>query len=230
MNHDLDGRHIVVTGATGDLGRAVVAQLTAAGAHLTVPVRDSSTLPEALKHHRVRVVDGVDLREERDVDRLYSAVGDPLWASLQLAGGFSMAPLADTTAADVEHMWRLNALSCFLCCRAAAGRMGDGGGRLVNVAARPALVPSGGAVAYTMSKAAVVGLTHTLSEELASREIWVNAVVPSLIDTPRNRADMPDADHDRWPSTAAVADVLVFLASPRNRVARGALVPVYGRT
>jgi NAD(P)-dependent dehydrogenase (short-subunit alcohol dehydrogenase family) len=107
---------------------------------------------------------------------------------------------------------------------------GGGGGRIVNVAARPAVAPVAGLAAYAASKAAVTNLTLTLSEELAAERIWVNAVLPSTMDTPANRAAMPKADHARWPKVAEVAATIVFLASPQNHVTRGALAPVYGQS
>ena len=107
----------------------------------------------------------------------------------------------------------------------AAGR----GGRIVNVSARPALVPTAGVAAYAASKAVVASLTRSLAEELAADRIWVNAVAPSTIDTPANRAGMPDADHDRWPKPEELAATILHLASADNRVARGAIVPVYGQ-
>ena len=127
-----------------------------------------------------------------------------------------------------------NAVTCFLCCREAIRRIratgSADGGRIVNVAARPALVPTGGLAAYAASKAAVAGLTLSLSEELAADRIWVNAVVPSTMDTPANRRAMPKADFDRWPRLPEVAATIAFLASPQTAVTRGALVPVYGRS
>jgi len=104
------------------------------------------------------------------------------------------------------------------------------GGRIVNVAARPALIPELGAgmVAYTASKAAVAAITQSLAAEVAADGILVNAVVPSIMDTPANRKSMPDADHAKWPKVDEVAASIVFLASAENRVTRGALMPVYG--
>jgi NAD(P)-dependent dehydrogenase (short-subunit alcohol dehydrogenase family) len=106
------------------------------------------------------------------------------------------------------------------------------GGRIVNVAARPALEPRSGAgmAAYTASKAGVVAFTIALSEEVAKLGILVNAVAPSIMDTPANRAAMPKADHAAWPKVEEVAATILFLASPQNAVTRGAIVPVYGRT
>ena len=135
--------------------------------------------------------------------------------------------------------FRINALSAFLCsaaavkafrARAQPGAGGARGGRIVNVSARPALEPRLGAgmIAYTASKSAVAALTQALAQETAEDEIWVNAVAPSIIDTPANRAAMPDADFSKWVMPAALAQMIVFLASPDNRATRGAVIPVYG--
>ena len=145
-----------------------------------------------------------------------------------------MAPLATTEFAAYQRLMKINAETCFLCCREAVRRIrqrgGRRGGRLVNMAARPALEPrtGSGMVAYTMSKAAVAALTQSLGEELAVEGIWVNAVAPSILDTPANRAAMPGADHKSWPAIADVAETIAFLASPENRTSRSGLLPVYG--
>lgn len=103
-------------------------------------------------------------------------------------------------------------------------------GRIVNVAARPVLVPTAQMGAYAASKAAVAALTLSLAEELSESSIWVNAIVPSIIDTAANRDAMPDADYDAWPKPEEIAETIVFLASPQNAATRGALVPVYGKS
>ncbi len=108
---------------------------------------------------------------------------------------------------------------------------GGGGGRIVNVAAKVAVQAVGGMIPYSVSKAAVVSLTQSLAEEVAGEGIWVNAVLPSIMDTPVNRKSFPaGTDFSKWPSVEDVAASVVFLASPENRVTRGALVPVYGRS
>ena len=228
---DFSGRDAVVTGGTGALGTAVVERLLEAGGVVHVPV----FIPKELEscpfrdHPKVRIHEGLDLRLEADVAQLYAAT-DSLYASIHVAGGFAMGPIADTTVETWEHLIHMNATTCFLCCREAARTMQGSDGRIVNVAARPVLVPSAQVSAYAASKAAVSALTLSLAEELAPSGIWVNAVVPSIIDTAANRAAMPDADHGAWPSPAAIAETIAFLASPQNAVTRGALVPVYGRS
>lgn len=209
----MQGRHVVVTGGKGALGGAVVAWLEARGAQVHVP--DIAT---------------VDLSNEAQATAYYAAL-PPLWASIQLAGGFAMAPLADTSLAAFEHQWRMNAVTCFLACREAVRsiRGAGGGGRLVNVAARPVVAPVPGMTAYVASKASVAAMTQALAAELAADRILVNAVLPSIIDTPANRAGMPGADHASWPKPAELAQAIGFLASPDNALTSGALVPVYGR-
>lgn len=232
---DFSNRHVVVTGGTGALGATVVARLIAAGAICHVPNFDAAELTRfpLAKDRRVSIANGVDLADESSVVGFYGALPS-LWASIHIAGGFAMAPIAETSAADFRHMMRMNALTCFLCCREAVKRIrasGTGGGRIVNVAARPGIEPRHGAgmTSYAASKAAVAALTQALAEELAPEGIWVNAIVPATLDTPANRAAMPKADVSEWARLEDVAEVAAFLASPDNRVTRGGLVPVYGR-
>ena len=179
--------------------------------------------PEAV--HRPRV--------EAAVARLYDSVPE-LWASIHVAGGFAMKPVAQTAKAELMQQLDTNFVTAFLCCRAAVNVMTrtGGGGRIVNVAARPALEwrTGSGMAAYTASKAAVAALTVALAEEVAKAGILVNAVAPSTMDTRANRAAMPTADHAAWPKVEEVAASILFLASPENKVTRGAIVPVYGRT
>ena len=226
---DFTGLHVVVTGGNGALGSAVVDALLEQGAHCHIPSRRPVDNPHP--RDRVRVVGGVDLTNEASVEAFYGDLPE-LWASIHVAGGFQMAPLTETRLEDFTRLFAMNACTAFLSCREATKviRRSQNGGRLVNIIAKPVLVPTGGLVAYAASKAAVAALTHTLSEELAADRIWVNAVAPSIMDTPANRAGMPNADHDRWPSVADVAQTIVFLASPSNAVSRGALVPVYGQS
>ncbi|HEX6957340.1 MAG TPA: SDR family NAD(P)-dependent oxidoreductase [Ferrovibrio sp.] len=223
-----DNRAVVVTGGAGALGSAVVETLLQAGAHCYVPVRSGTVRPP--QGDCVTFVTGCDLSSEAAVEAFYSRIPD-LWASIHVAGGFAMSKLTETSKADFDRMLDTNLACCFLCCRAAARRFGAAGGRIVNVAARPALEPwlGAGMAAYTVSKAGVAALTAALAAELAERRILVNAVAPSTIDTPGNRAAMPKADHTSWVAPQAIARTIAFLASPDNMATSGAVLPVYGR-
>ena len=221
--------HVVVTGATGELGGAVAALLLERGALLHLPVRSAARLDEPLR--RAHVVDGVDLTDEASVASFYRDLPG-LWASLHCAGGFAVTPIATATADDLERMWSVNARSAFLCSREAARalRAAGRGGRIVNVVARQALEPRRGAsvAPYAMSKAAVAALTLALAEELAEERVLVNALAPSILDTPANREAMAGGDFAKWVPLAEAAEALLFLASPAC-AASGTLVPVYGR-
>jgi NAD(P)-dependent dehydrogenase (short-subunit alcohol dehydrogenase family) len=232
---DYRERHVVVTGGTGALGTAVVRVLVEAGALCHVPcVHEGEAQRFAFRQHdRVTLLAVNDLADEAAVARVYDGV-PKLWASVHLAGGFAMSPVAQTGKAELMKQLDMNFLTCFLCCRAAVNafaRSGDGG-RIVNVAARPALEWRSGAgmAAYTASKAAVAALTGALAEEVVKDGILVNAVAPSIMDTPANRAAMPKADYAAWPKVEEVAATIAFLASPENKVTRGGIVPVYGRS
>ena len=228
---DFAGRRIVVTGGTGALGRAVVGVLTGAGADCHVTYRDEAEAQSFL-HKAVVTLHAVgNLADETAVEELYASVPG-LWASIHLAGGFAAAPMADTDKPMLTRQIETNLVACFLCCRAAVKAMGTRGGRIVNVAARPALEWRSGAgmVAYAASKAAVAAMTVALAEEVAKSGILVNAVAPSTMDTPANRKAMPSADFSAWPKVEEVAATIAFLASPDNAVTRGGVIPVYGKS
>ncbi len=229
---ELTGKHVVVTGGTGALGGAVVALLIERGATVHLPMIEPE-LPAQLAwrtDRRVVAAPGLALDDEAAVTGYYAKVPAP-WASIHLVGGFAMAPITETSLADYEKMHRLNGVTCFLTCREAvrAMRKAGGGGRIVNVASRAVLTPAGGSIAYTASKAEVSAITAALAAEVLAEGILVNAVVPSIIDTPANRASMPTADHARWPKAADIAEAIAYLASPSNTLTSGALLPVYGR-
>ena len=228
---DFSGKQVVVTGGTGALGSAVVAGLLAAGATCIVPYRHEAEA-QRFSHRdnaKVKLIAASDLSDETAVAKVYA--GLDLWASIHIAGGFAPGQVADTDKAALMAQIDGNLVSCFLCCRAALGAM-KGGGRIVNVASRQALEPRSGAgtTAYTIAKSGVATLTIALAEEIAKDGILVNAVAPSIMDTAANRKAMPKANFDAWPKVEDVAATILFLASPDNRVTRGAVVPVYGKS
>lgn len=232
MPGELIGKHIAITGGTGALGTAVTARLLAAGAICHIPCVESDTPPHFAQadHERVHLAFAVDLSSEASVGSYFAGIPE-LWGSVHLVGGFAMSALTETTLADFHKMTAMNGVTCFLSCREAvrAMRAGGKGGRIVNVGARPAVQPTAGMTAYAASKAMVASMTQCLAEELEDDGILVNAILPSIIDTPANRAAMPDADHDRWPQASEIAETIAFLVSPANSLTSGALVPVFGR-
>jgi NAD(P)-dependent dehydrogenase (short-subunit alcohol dehydrogenase family) len=229
---DFRDRHVVITGGAGALGTAVVTALVESGALCHVPCFNEAEAQRfpLRDHKQVTLTIAGNLADEAGVERAYQSIA-PLWASIHIAGGFAAAPLRDMSLAMLRQQIDMNYVSCALCCRAALKAM-SGGGRIVNVAARAALEWRSGAgmVAYTASKTAVAALTAALAEEVAKDGILVNAVAPSIMDTAANRQSIPKADFALWPKVEEVAATIVFLASPDNRVTRGAIVPVYGKS
>ena len=236
MPHEYADKTVLVTGGAGALGAAVAQHLLDLGAtvHVTcTKASDAARMPFAARV----TIHPVNLRDETAAAALYASLPG-LWASIHTVGGFAMSPVERTGSEDMLKMFEQNALTTFLCCREAVKRMrangaaggaGNGaGGRIVNVIARPALTPVAGMLAYASSKAAAAAVTHCLAEEVRRDNILVNAVAPSVMDTPANRAAIPGADYSTWPKVAEIAAAIAFLASPRNTLTTGALLPVYG--
>jgi NAD(P)-dependent dehydrogenase (short-subunit alcohol dehydrogenase family) len=210
MAASLQGSHIVITGAGGGLGPAVAAAFRAAGAVVHAPARAE-----------------LDLLDETAVVRFYAGLPS-LWASVHVAGGFSMAPATETSLDEFAAQWRVNAATAFLACREAVRRMraGKSRGRIVNVASRAAIEHPAGKIAYVAAKAALAAMTRSLAAECAPEGILINAVLPETIDTPANRAAMPGADFTKWTPPSAIAGAILWLASPENGSTSGALIPV----
>lgn len=223
----LAGRHVVVTGGTGALGQPVVQRLLAAGATCHVPSHRAEAEGATPCLH---ITPGVDLTDEDAVTAYYGDI-DGLWASIHLAGGFSMSPIGEATASDLRRMLEMNVVTSFLCASEAvrAMRRTGQGGRIVNVAARPALEPRRGArmTAYAAAKAAVSSMTEALAEELKAENILVNAIAPSTIDSKANRKAMPKADPAKWLSPEAAAETVLMLITPGECAISGAVLPLY---
>lgn len=235
---EFEGKVVLVTGAAGNLGTAVAEAFAARGARLALLDRSGDRLDAVA---RTLALPGnamllpTDLTERKSVDEAVAAVVDrfgTLDVVANVAGGFTMGPpLHETPDEDLDFMLDLNVRSLFHVCRAAVPAMvNGGGGRIINVSARAAREGKARMGPYCASKAAVITLTETLAAEHRFGGINVNCILPGTIDTPQNRASMPDADHTRWVPPGALADVVVFLASHAARAISGAAIPVYGQS
>src|SRR2546423_2005593 len=232
---DYRDRYVVITGGTGALGIAVTGALLQAGAVCHVPYRsedEAARFPHR-EQRQVSLTALGDLSDEIAVTNYYDGIAK-LWASIHIAGGFAYAPIGESDKKLLMGQIETNLVSAYLCCRAAvmALRRARDGGRIVNVAARHALEPRPGAntTAYAAAKAGVAALTAALGEEVAKDGILVNAVAPSIMDTPANRKSMPKADYAAWPKVEEVAATILFFASPENAVTPSGVVPVYGKS
>ncbi len=198
---------VLVSGASGALGKKVCRLLKDSG-------------------HDVLPLSGVDLS---DPDAAEAAIDDQAAAGkfdglVNIAGGFTWETVMDGDVETWDRMWNMNLKTALNACRAAIPQMRDGGS-IINIGAAASAKAAAGMGAYTASKSAVARLTEALAAELAPRAIRVNAVLPTIIDTPANRKDMPDADFSAWVTTEELANIIGFLLSPESAAINGASIP-----
>lgn len=231
---NFDDRCVMVTGAAGNLGRAVARAFAARGAALVLVDSRAAKLQQAFGgENDKRRFAPVDLLDPASVEAAVSAAiarFGRIDALCNLAGGFRMGTAAhETSDGDWNDMFDLNVRTLLRATRAVVPRMIDaGGGRIVNVGAFAAQKGAALMGAYVASKSAVIRITETMSAELRDRGINVNCVLPTIIDTPENRAAMPDADPARWVAPDDLANAIVFLASNEARAVHGVALPVTG--
>jgi NAD(P)-dependent dehydrogenase (short-subunit alcohol dehydrogenase family) len=227
-------RTILVTGGTGALGSAVVAAFVDAGWRVVVTWIDPKELERVSERDGLALIQA-DLFDPNAVERAVAeAAGDssaPLRAVANLVGGYAGGSrVHETPIEDFERQFTLNLRPTYLVTRAAIPRMVDaGGGSIVCVSTRAAVRPFAGAAGYIASKAAVLAFVSAVATEYRQDGIRCNAILPSVIDTPANRASQPDADHSLWVPPAEIAQVVRFLCSDESAPVSGAEVPVYGR-
>ncbi len=240
MDAEFAGKTVMISGAGGALGRAVVARFAVSGANLALLERDSGSL-DALVSELGLTADrclgvSANATDPASVDAALAQAADRFGqvdALVHTVGGYSAGQPVHQAGVDVwENMMALNARSVYVTCGAAARHMVERGtaGSIVVVLARAALKGAKNQAAYTASKAAAQRVVESMAAELLDYGIRVNAVMPSTIDTPANRASMPNADFSRWVPPAQIADVIFFLASAAAAPISGDSVAVYGRS
>lgn len=238
MPFDFNGKTVLITGAAGNLGRATARAFLETGANLVLVDSDIGRLEGAFggaaESARILIAPSTDVTDEESAGKAVSAALERFGridVLVNIAGGYRAGtPLHQTPLSDWEFMLSLNARSVFVVCRRVIPAMlRAGGGRIVNIGSRAAEGGDAGHSAYSASKTAVVRLTESMAAELKDSGINVNCVMPGIIDTPPNRAAMPDADFSRWVRPEAIAEVILFLASDSASAVQGAAIPVYGR-
>jgi NAD(P)-dependent dehydrogenase (short-subunit alcohol dehydrogenase family) len=230
----MDGKVIVVTGALGALGRVVVDEALAQGARIAgvdhAPTDHAPTqVPATADRYELGGVDLTDPAQAAKAIKAAASHFGRLDALINIAGGFTFETVADGDPKNWQRMYALNVMTALNASRAAIPHLvAAGSGRIINIGAMGALQAGNGMGAYAASKAGVHRLTEALAAELKGK-VTVNAVLPSIIDTAANRADMPKADFAKWVKPQELADVILFLASDAASAVTGALLPVPGR-
>jgi NAD(P)-dependent dehydrogenase (short-subunit alcohol dehydrogenase family) len=228
---DLSGKVFVVTGADGALGTAVAATLNAYGASLallSLPAAPAGNGRAGAWHYG-----GIDLTQEAAARSAMARVAQDagrIDGLINIAGGFHWEKLSEGTIDSWDSMYKINLRTAVISCQAALPYLlRSASGRIVNVGAMGAQKAAAGMGPYAASKAGVAQLTEALADELKDRGITVNAILPSTLDTPKNRLDMPQADFKRWVTLSEAAEVIAFLLSDKASAVTGALIPVAGR-
>jgi NAD(P)-dependent dehydrogenase (short-subunit alcohol dehydrogenase family) len=234
----LAGKVALITGGTGALGRAVTAAFVEAGAAVAVSYVVEREVPECKDCLGGRADVPLFLKANVTVEAEVQTLAQTLTQRfgridilLTLVGGYvGDLPVVQLPEATWDHMMNLNLKSTFLCCKHVVPVMQrSGGGRIVTVSSRAAVKVFPGISAYAVSKAGILTFTETLASEVLKDNITVNAILPSVIDTPANRKAMPGADYSRWVKPEEIARVLLFLCSDASREISGAAIPIYGR-
>jgi NAD(P)-dependent dehydrogenase (short-subunit alcohol dehydrogenase family) len=224
----------LITGGTGGLGVAVVERFLADGARVVVPYIDERELERMPEHEGLDLVEA-DLFDAASVravvDHACADGAEPLSAVVNLVGGYDAPGRVHETPVDAfERQLSLNLRATYLVCQATLGPLLEaGGGAIVCVGSRAGERPFSGAAGYAVAKAGVVAFVRALDAEYRNDGIRVNAVLPSVIDTPGNRAAMPAADQERWVAPAEIAATIAFLCSNGASAISGAAIPVFGR-
>lgn len=225
----LSNKVIVITGAFGQLGRAATAEFLSQGAKLALLDVAAGDAPQNAAAWKV------DLTSLADVTRVFDEIAQRFGridGIVNIAGGFRWQTVADSAdLAEWSKLFALNLQTCVTASKAALPHLQRAGaGRIVNIGAMGAVKAASGMGAYAASKSGVMRFTEALADEVKLQNITVNAVLPSIIDTPQNRADMPKANFDRWVKAEDIARVIAFLLSDASAAVTGTLIPITGKT
>ena len=227
----------IITGGTGALGRAVVSAFLNEGAKIACTyivdeeLKGLSSIIEHYKSNILFIKANVTKEDEvkKTIQETLEGFGE-IDILVNIVGGFAYAKVIETNEKTWDSMINMNLKSAFLCSKAVLPHMiNQNYGKIINISSRPALKGSAGVGAYSASKAGVLNLTETIADEVKDNDINVNAILPSTIDTPANRRDMPNADFSKWVKPEEIARVIVFLASDDSKPISGAAIPVYGK-
>jgi len=236
--NSLQDKVTIITGAVGNLGTATARCFQQSGAKTVLVDRSPDRVREAFKHIANSkdhlLAGGIDLTRIESIGKLVEqtlARFGRVDALVNTVGAFRGGnPVHDADPADWDFLFNANVRTTLMCCRAVIPQMmKQKGGKIINVSSREGLEAHAGFAAYSASKSAVLRLTESLAAELKTSDINVNCIMPSIIDTPQNRAAMPNADFSKWVAPEAIADVIAFLASDAARALNGAALPVYGK-
>jgi NAD(P)-dependent dehydrogenase (short-subunit alcohol dehydrogenase family) len=233
---DLNGKVVLVTGATGALGSATARVFANANARLVLTGRNKEKLEDIAARLSAETLNiSCDLSNISEVDALVNKTVNhygSLDILLNIAGGFSMGPkVHELSQNDFESMFRMNFTSALNTCNKVIPQMNrQGSGHVVNVSARAGTQGKAKMAPYCISKSALITLTESLADEQKSTDINVNCILPGTIDTETNRNDMPNADYSTWVPPEDIANTMLFLCSPLAHSISGAVIPVYGKS
>ena len=233
----LQNKVSIITGAVGNLGTATARTFQQLGAKTVLVDRSQDRVRETFKDLNDSdhfLAGGVDLSNPESLRKLIEqtlARFGQVDVLVNTVGGYRGGkPVHDADPADWDFLFNVNLRTTLLCCRSVIPPMlKQGSGKIINIASRDALRGSAGYAAYSASKSAVLRLTESLADELKSSNINVNCIMPGTIDTPQNRAAIPNGDFSKWVEPSAIADLIAFLASGASRAINGAAIPVYGK-
>lgn len=226
-----EGKTIVVTGAFGVLGSAVGKAAHAAGANIALI--GHSEAKEAPQQERLLIVGGIDLSDFTSAARAFETIAahfGKIDGLANIAGGFKWQTLEEGALSGWLELFQMNLLTAVTATKAALPFLRATQGSIVNVSAGPVKNPKAGMGPYAASKAGILSLTQSAADEFKKAGVRVNAILPTIIDTPRNRSDMPDADHSKWVPPEEIARVILFLLSDEAKAVTGAEILVAGRT